>query len=253
MLTTFQKSVLVTLGASGLLIALVLAARGPALAAGGPQVNVVANGQIAPGIVTTGDATVKIKPDIAIVSVGAVAQGATAQDAQSAVADRVARILDKAKALGIADKDIKNSGYNINPQYAYGPNQAPRITGYQATQTITLTLRDTTAAGKALDALVQGDAANTVSIQFTLDDAKPAQANARTLAIADARSKADAMASAAGVHVGRVIAISDQTSSVPQSYVAYDKAMGPAPAAQTQIPVGDLDVVVHVQVQFEIQ
>ena len=253
MLTTFQKSVLVTLAASGLLVALVLAARGPALAAGSPQINVVTNAQIAPGIVTTGDATVKIKPDIAIISVGAVAQGASAQEAQSAVADRVARILDKAKSLGIADKDTKNSGYNITPQYAYGPNQAPRITGYQATQTISLTLRDTAAAGKALDALVQGDAANTVSIQFTLDDPKPARANARNLAITDARSKADAMANAAGVHVGRVIAIADQTSSAPQTVVAYDKAAGVPASAQTQIPVGDLDVVVHVQVQFEIQ
>lgn len=253
MLTTFQKSVLVMLAASGLLVALVLAARGPALAAGSPQINVVTNAQIAPGIVTTGDATVKIKPDIAIVTVGAVAQAASAQDAQSAVAERTAQILAATKALGIADKDTKSSGYNIAPQYAYGPNQPPRITGYQATQQITLTLRDVSAAGKAVDTLVQGDGANTVSVQLALDDPKPAQANARNLAVADARAKADAMANAAAVHLGRVIAVSDLASPQPQSFAVYDKATGAAPSAQTQIPVGDLDVVVHVQVQFEIQ
>lgn len=253
MLTTFQKSVLVTLAASALLVALALAARGPAFAASGPQVNVVANGQIAPGVLTTGDATVKVKPDIAIVTVGAIAQGATAEDAQSSVAERVARILDKAKALGIAPKDQTSGGYHIEPQYAYGPNQAPRITGYQANQQIVLTLRDVNAAGKALDALVQGDGANNVSIRFTLEDPKAAQANARNLAIADARSKADAMAGAAGVHLGRVIAVTDAGSRQP-SFIALDKAMTqPAASAPTQIPVGDLDVVVHVQVQFEIQ
>lgn len=253
MLTTFQKGVFVTLAACGLLVALVLAARGPALAAGSPQINVVTNAQIAPGIVTTGDATVKIKPDIAVITVGAVAQAATAQDAQSGAAERIARILERAKTLGIAAADTKSAGYDIEPQYAYGPNQPPRITGYQATQRLTLTLRDVNLAGKTLDALVQGDAANTVGIQLTLDDPKPAQASARSLAIADARAKADAMATAAGVHLGRVIAVSDLASPRPQSFIAYDRAAAPAPQAQTQIPVGDLDVVVHVQVQFEIQ
>lgn len=253
MLTTFQKSVLVTLAASGLLVALVLTARGPAFAASAPQVNVVAGGQIAPGIVSTGDATVKIKPDIALVTVGAIAQGATAEDAQSAVADRVARILDKAKALGIAQKDVMSGGYHIDPQYAYGPNQAPRITGYQANQLIVLTLRDVNAAGKTLDALVQGDGANKVSIRFTLEDPKAAQANARSLAIADARSKADAMSGAAGVHLGRVIAVSDLGSPQPSAFARDEAVAQPAASVPTQIPVGDLEVIVHVQVQFEIQ
>lgn len=252
MLTTFQKTVLVTIAMCGLLVALVLAARGPAVAATTPGVTVVANGQISPGIVTTGDATVKVKPDIAILMVGAVAQGATAEDAQRAVADRVARVLDAAKGLGIAEKDRKNAGYSISPQYAYGPNQAPRITGYQATQQLALTIRNVDGAGRALDALVQGDGANTASIQFTLEDPKAAQANARSLAIADARSRADAMASAAGVHLGRVISVSDAGSPQP-SFGRYEKVAQPAASMPTQVPVGDLDVVVHVQVQFEIQ
>lgn len=253
MLTTFQKAILVAVAAPAVLIAVVLLARGPAVAASPTAVTLATNGGIAPGIVTTGDATVKIKPDIAVITVGAVAQGTTAADAQAAVADRVAKILDKAKALGIAQKDTKDSGYRIDPQYAYGQGQAPRITGYLASQQIALTLRDVAAAGKAVDALVQGDAANTIALRFSLEDPKAAQANARGLAIADARSKADAMANAAGVHVGRVLAVSDEMSPTP-SFVAYDKAMAqPAPAAQSQIPVGDLDVVVRVQVQFEIQ
>ncbi len=251
-LTPFQKALLATLAGSALLVALVLAARGAAVAATAPAVTVATIGQIPPGIVTTGDATVRIRPDIAVLSVGAVAQGATAQEAQRAVAARVARILDQAKALGIAEKDIMDAGYRIEPQYAYGQGQAPRITGYQATEQVTLTLRDVNAAGKAVDALVQGDGANTASVRFALEDPKAAQADARALAIADARAKAAAMASAAGVAVGRVIAVSDESAPQPVSG-AYEKLAVTAATQDTRIPVGDLDVVVRVRVQLEIR
>ncbi len=259
MLSTFQKAVLGTLAGAAVLIALVVAAKGsattiPLVSGGLSSLAVPVNGgAIAPGVVTTGDATVKVKPDIAVITIGAVAQAPTAAEAQTAVAELVDRILKKAKDLGIADKDTKNAGYTIQPQYTSGRDQAPRISGYQATQQISLTLRNVDGAGKALDALVQGDAGNTAGIRLTLDDAKPAQAEARKLAVEDARSKAEAMARAAGVTLGKVVAISDAGSSAPLQ--SFDKALfapaGPAPS--TQIPAGELDVVVRVQVQFEIR
>jgi hypothetical protein len=265
MLTFFQKTLLGTIAAAAVLLALVVAAKGatPVLAAGGSlgggtsaMTIPVQNGQVVPGVLTTGDGTVKVKPDQAIISVGAVAQGTTASEAQSAVSARVDQILKKAKDLGIADADVKNSGYQINPQYATGSGSAPRITGYQATQQLTFTLRDVNAAGKALDALVQGDvAANTVSLRFTVGEPKAAQAEARRLAIEDAKSKAAAMAKAAGVNLGRAISISDLSSSGPIGPQGFDVRSGVAgaPAPVTQVPVSDLDVVVRVQVQFELQ
>ncbi len=265
MLTMFQKAVLGTIAGAAILIALVVAAKGstsaiPVVAGGGStyagvgltSAGPVNGGGIAPGIVTTGDATVKVRPDAAIISVGAVAQAPTAAEAQTAVAERIARILQKAKELGIADKDTKNAGYNIQPQYA--PNQAPKITGYQATQQISLTYRNVDGAGKALDALVQGDAANTIGLRFTLDDPKSAQADARKLAIEDARSKADAMAKAAGVSLGKVIAINDLQAGVSSTQDYFKGVAAPVPAPLfSQVPTGDLDVVVRVQVQFAIQ
>jgi uncharacterized protein len=259
MFTTFQKAVLGTIAGAAILIALVVAAKGPGapLVAGGGTsayaTPVNFNQPIQPGIVTTGDATVHVKPDVAIITVSAVVQGPTAAEAQSAVAERVSRILQKAKDLGIADKDTKSAGYNIQPQYASGPNQAPKITGYQATQQILLTYHNVDNTGKALDALVQGDAGNTISLRFTLDDPKSAQADARSQAIADARSKADAMAKAAGVSLGKVIAISDLSASSPTT-PEFGRAAVPAAApVVTQVPTGDLDVTVRVQVQFAIQ
>jgi uncharacterized protein YggE len=249
-LTTFQKAVLATIALSALLITVAIGGRGGAAATlimppttgGGPV----------PGVVTTGDATVKVRPDIAIITVGVTAQAATAADAQSQAADRVAKILDRAKQLGVADADTKNGGYSIQPQYAYGPNQAPKITGYQATQQVVLTYRKVAEAGKALDVLVQNDGATSATLQFALENAKAAQADARTRAIADARAKAQAMADAAGVRLGAAISVSDQSSGI----IAYDTAKrldaAPAPGAQTQIPVSDLDIVIRVTVQFAI-
>ena len=263
MLTTFQKAVLATIAASALILALVVAAKGPAALAATPLLGGAgANGSalsvvggnygIAPGIVTTGAGLVKLKPDIAILSVGATVQGSTAADAQAQVADRIARMLAAAKGLGVADGDIQTSSYQIHPQYAYDDRGGtPRITGYQAMQMLTITLNTVADAGKALDALVQSDGATNASITFALKDPKNAEAEARRLAVEDARSKAQAMASAAGVSLGKAIAINDQSVGTP--FKGERALQVPGAAADTQIPVGDLEIVVQVQVQFAIQ
>ena len=255
MITAFQKAVLATIGGSAVLLALVLAARGPAVAATLPAAGTPPGGGIAQGILTVGDATVKVKPDLALLGIGATAQADTAERAQALVAQRVDRILSQAKTLGFADKDIRTVGYNIAPQYAYDQGKAPRITGYQAMQMLQLTLRQVDQAGAALDKLVQNDGATNASVTFGLDDPKIPQAEARKLAVADARSKADAMAQTAGVRVGRILAITDSGSPQPIPYTRLDQGMGPvaAPAPATQVPAGELQVIVHVQVQFEIQ
>jgi uncharacterized protein YggE len=249
-LTTFQRSVLATIALSALLITVAISGRGGAAAT--TLVMPPNTGGPAAGIVTTGDATVKVRPDITLITVGVTAQAATAADAQSQAAQRVAKILERAKQLGVADADTKNGGYSIQPQYAYGPNQAPKITGYQATQQVVLTYRKVDDAGKALDALVQNDGATNASLQFALEDPKGAQADARKKAIADAKAKAQAMADAAGVRLGAAISVSDQSAS-PIVYDGAKRLEGmPAPAAQTQIPVSDLDIVIRVTVQFAI-
>lgn len=261
MLTTFQKAVIATIAGSALLLAFVVAAKAPAALAatplgGGPNGSALAvygpSGQINPGIVTTGAGKVKLRPDIAILQVGATVQAATAADAQAQVADRIGRILAAAKGLGIADADVQTASYSISPQYAYDDRGGtPRITGYQAVQMVQVTLRSVADAGKALDALVRGDGATNASITFALNDPKGSEAEARRLAIEDARSKAQAMASAAGVSLGKAIAINDQSYSSPLDAKRLEFQAGQA--ADSQLPVGDLEIVINVQVQFAIQ
>jgi uncharacterized protein YggE len=257
MLTFFQKSLLATVALGAILVALVVAAKAPAQATTvSAALPVPAGGPIPAGIVTTGDAIVRVKPDGAFLGVGAVAQGATAGEAQDLLAQRIDALVQRARTLGIADADTKTAIYRIDPQYAYEQGKPPRLTGYQGTQQLVLTLHGTDGVGKALDALVGGDGATNATVTFTLLDPKPVQAAARAQAIQDARGKAEAMAKTAAVSLGKVVSVNDIGLAPTVDSTTFSqlvKSAQPAPAAiAPQLPTGELQVSVRVQVQFEI-
>lgn len=201
------------------------------------------------GITTFGEATVKVKPDIAILSFGATAISPGAADAQGKVAERVAHMLQTARSLGIADKDVKTYSYYLSP--AYPQSDCPRASCFVATEQLSFTLRDVAKVGAALDALAGDAGATNASIQFALEDRKPAEANARSQAIADARSKAEAMANAGGVKVGPLLSVSDFQQS-GYSGPVFGASAADSGGRATVVPVGDLDVAIRVQVQFAI-
>ena len=253
MLTLFQKALLGTVALAALLLALVIAAKAPAQATTiAPAVQVPMNPLIPPGIITTGDATIRVKPDAAIVTAGAVVTGGSADEAQTELSGRVATILERAKALGIAEADTKTITYRIEPQYAYDPGRAPRLVGYQGTQQIALTLHATETVGKTMDTLLQSDGATGATVAFTILDTKGLQATARRQAIEDARAKADAMAKTAGVALGKVVSVSDVALPVTVDSTVFSPLVKGATPAAAQLPPGELQLTVRVQVQFEI-
>ena len=225
--------------------AVVTAFNRPILLTGSPSATTVSS-TITPAILTSGDAIVSKKPDLAIVSAGVESQQSTAAAAQSDLASKAGRLISRIKALGVPDSDLNTSGYWVGPVYSPG---GQTITGYRASEQLSAKWHNVDNVGKALDAIVQEGGATNVSVSFTLADPKSAQAEARTLAIADARSKAAAMASAAGVKLGQVIQVSDLGT---QSRSPLPYAMGAAQAAPTQVPVGTLDIQVTVEVDFAI-
>lgn len=198
------------------------------------------------GVITSGDAIVSKTPDLALISVAVDSKASTASGAQSDLAGKAAKLIARAKALGIADKDINTSGYSVGPNYV--PPDGT-IDGYRAFEQLLLKWHNVDTVGKTLDALVQEGGATQISIAFTLADPKAAQAEARSLAIADARSRAQAMASAAGVKLGKVLRVSDLSTS---GYPSPSFNSGGAAQAVTQVPVGQLDVQVSVEVDFAI-
>ena len=197
-----------------------------------------------PGIITTGDATVSKRPDMAFLNVGVEAQGSTATAAQKDLAGQAARLIARAKSLGIPDQDINTSGYSIGPRYTTDG----AVNGYQAAEQLELTWHNVDNVGSALDALVQQGGATRVSVSFGIADLKAAQAEARTLAVGDARSRAAAMAKAAGVQLGQVLSVSDFTTGGRASAGSF----APTADASTQVPVGQLEIAVTVEVDFAI-
>lgn len=226
--------------------AIVVAFNRPTLIVASPSAT-TASSSIEPAILTSGDAIVSKKPDLAVIGAGIESQQPTASAAQADLASKAAKLIARIKSLPVADKDLNTTGYWIGPVYS---PQGQTVTGYRATEQLRVSWHNVDTVGKALDAIVQEGGATNLSVSFGLADPKPALAEARSLAIADARAKAAAMASAAGVRLGQVIQISDLSSS-SRGPNPIDYA-GAAVGTPTQVPVGELDVQASVEVDFAI-
>jgi uncharacterized protein YggE len=227
--------------------ALVMAANRPALLIGAPSASTTASTPAGSGVLTTGDATVSLKPDLAVASAGVESEQTTAAAAQSDLAAKAGKLIARIQALGVADKDLSTSGYWVGPTYS---PDGRVVTGYRASEELQVKWHEVDTVGKTLDAIVQEGGATHISVGFGLADPKVAQAQARSMAIAEARAKAEAMANAAGVKLGSVVRISDLSTA--SRYPAPVDYAGAALPASTQVPVGQLDVQVTVEVDFTI-
>ena len=223
-------------------------------------------------------------PDIATFSFSVVSDKATVAEAQSDATKTTNTLTQYLKGAGIAEKDIQTSGYSIQPQYEYQnavcPTSAPQpavynsngtsgssgtasavycppgrqvLKGYEVRQTTTIKVRDTSKAGDLL-AGVGGKGATEVSgLSFTFDDPSKPQTEARGKAIADAKSKADALASQLGVSIVRVVSFSENGSS-PQPYpVAYGMGAVDSKAVAPEISVGQNTTSDDVTITYEIR
>jgi uncharacterized protein YggE len=208
------------------------------------------NSTIDAAILASGDATVTKKPDLALISAGLDSQAGTASAAQRDLASKAAKLIARIKQLGVSDKDISTSGYWIGPVYG---SSGQSVTGYRASEQLQVKWHNVDTVGATLDAIVQQGGATNVSVGFGLANPKAAQAEARALAIADARSKAQAMASAAGVQLGQVLRVTDLSSGYRTPYqYGFAREAPVDKAVPTQVPIGDLEIQITVEVDYTI-
>ena len=123
----------------------------------------------------------KVAPDMATITLGVMTQGKTAAEAMGANATRMAAVMASLHKAGIADKDIQTSNLNLSPQYRYVENAPPILTGYQASNTVTITVHDLKRLGAAVDASVDAGANQVQGIGFGLEDPTAAENAARTI------------------------------------------------------------------------
>lgn len=196
----------------------------------------------------TGIATTKKSPDIAIAQIGVQTINKEVEPAVAENNRKAEAIISALKQLGISEKDIKTVSFNIYPLRDYKNNDPNTIIGFQVDNTVSVTFRKLDMVGKGLQAAITTGANNIYGIEFTLSDPEPVRNELRVLAIQDARKKAENMAQAAGIQLGKIISI-NESSTTPIYRYAYDKA-----AAESAVPVqsGELDITVQVNIVYEL-
>lgn len=188
-------------------------------------------------------------PDIAVIRAGVVSQGATAADALSANARQMASVLTALKAAGIADRDIQTATISLSPQYRYAENQPPVITGYQASNSVSVKFRDIARSGTILDTLVKQGANQIDGPNLSIDAIDSAMDEARVDAVKRARIRAALYAGALGMKVDRILMVSEGSDGgapgpVPQMMVRAEAK------DSTQIAPGEQQVTTTVRVRF---
>jgi len=190
-------------------------------------------------------------PDIATISAGVVTQAADGNSAMRQNAEQMNRVMAALKSAGIAARDIQTSGVNLHPQYRYAENQPPAITGYQATNTVSVKLREVAKMGQVLDALVASGANQINGPSFGIDDPEPLYDQARVDALKLAQGRAETYAKALGLRVRRIVSIGEGGGGAPMPMPRM--AMMKAEAFDsTPVAPGESSVSVSLEVVFEL-
>ena len=186
-----------------------------------------------PAISVSGEATVSVAPDLAQVDGGVTSEAKTAREASDANNAAMGKVLLALKGAGIDEKDYQTARLSLQPQYAPNRTGSSPITGYRASNRVTIRLRDVTKVANVIDVLTGAGANDIGGINFTVTQASKHLDEAREKAIADARRKAEIYAKAAGVTLGEPISISEEGAPVPlhRGKMAAPMAAG-APVAQ---------------------
>ena len=194
-------------------------------------------------------------PDLAIISAGVVTRAASATAAIQQNAQRMERVLAALRRAGIAERDIQTSQISLNPEYRYAENQPPRLTGYTASNQVSIRFRDIAATGKILDALVAEGANQINGPSLTIDKPEAALDEARVKALATGRARADLYARALGKRVVRLLSVSETGGRglpPPMPYAVAMEARA-AGAADTSIVPGEQEHSVTLTMIFELQ
>ena len=214
----------------------------------------VAGGQT--GIWVTGQGSVALEPDLALLNIGVETMAATVSEARDQAARAMAAILEAVRARGLADIDVQTRSFNIYPQYDYS-ERTRVLLGYMVSNTATIKIRDLDSVGPIIDDVADagGDATRINGISFTVEDPQPFMVDLREAAVEDALAKAQQFASLTGVAVGQLVFISELGGGggpVVQTF-AEDAVFAVKAAAPTSVSGGELELTLSVQAVFAIQ
>jgi uncharacterized protein YggE len=203
-------------------------------------------------IVVHGEATVRRMPDLAVVSLAVAIADKQVAKARDEVNRRSSAILERLRGLGLPEADVQAASLVVRPTYDYGRG-APKVTGYEASRPMTLRIRDVELLGPVLDGLVDDGATQVHGTTMELAEPEAATREALSVAVGVARSRAEAMAAAAGVSLGAPLRIEEGDSmSGPIRPVGMMRMAAAAEAAPTEVAAGEIEVTATVHSWFAI-
>ncbi len=214
--------------------------------------------ETAPVVTLTVTQSVEGAPDIANVGTGVQTRAQTAQAAMQDNATKTTALIAALTKAGIAKADIQTSGINLNAQYDYsnrdGQPSGPRFIGYEASNQLSVKLRDIKKVGNLLDTMVAAGATNINGPSFSIENPAPMLVQARGQAMKDAKAQADFYAQAAGYRSARLVSISEGNSGgnppMPMMAVARFKADA---APVTPVEPGQVSASVTLTVQYALE
>jgi uncharacterized protein YggE len=202
-----------------------------------------------PQITASGEATLAVAPDLARLRAGVISEGKTAREASDSNKKTMAAVMAAITSAGIAEKDVQTSRYSIQPIYDQNRPVPGSFKGFQASNNVTVKIRDLDKIGEIIDRSVAAGANSMGGVEFLVAEPSKLLDTARADAVADARRKAEILAQAAGAKLGPALTITEQSSGFqyPQLY----QRMAAAPP-ETPIATGEMTLRAAVTVSFEL-
>lgn len=191
------------------------------------------------------------RPDMAIINLGVTTEGQTAAAALAENARRMTALNAALRRAGVAERDIQTSNVSVYPQQQYVEGQQPRITGYQANNTVTAKVRAIDNTGRVIDAAVAAGGNTVNGVSFTYADPDRELDAARRDAIAEARRRAELYANALDMRVVRIVAVQEGGGYSPPMPMPMERMA--AQDASTPISPGQIETRVSVSVTFELR
>lgn len=210
-------------------------------------------------ITVTGQGTSTAMPDMATETFTIATNADNAARATSDNNERYNRLLKALESIGIAHNDIRTTSYNVNytppppPQPQAGPAVPPvrERSGYFVYRGITVTLHELSSVGKAIDAAIGAGVTDIGGVSYGVSNRKSQQQNALRAAVTDARTQAEAMAAAAGVHITRIRTMQQGFGAPPVPLMRTMAAPVAAPAPPTEIEPGSIETQATVTITYE--
>ena len=228
------------------------AAPSPAAVTAAPPAPVTIN-SFASGISVTGEGTVTVEPDLAILNIGVETRAETVSVARNDASVAMDAIMAAVKEHGLTDADIQTTSFSVRPRYDY-QDGVETLIAYRVNHHTTMKARDLDAVGEIIDDVAEagGDAIRINGISFTVEDRTPFTEQLREAAVEDAMAKARHYAELTGVELGSLIFLTESGADFPPSGFRAEAGFAFAMADSTSVSGGELALSLTVQAVFGI-